>query len=179
MEATSLLDESIVVEKQEGKHLIFQLEERGYGIPILTVNEIIGIMDITPIPKAPGFIKGIINLRGKIIPVMDLRLKFGMPEKAYDEQTCIIIVNVKFENTTRQIGVVVDIVSEVVDIPSSEIEAPPRYGTNEEEDFLSGIGKIKDKVVMLLDIEKVIYSEEIIGLLREKKDCVKTTERGV
>ena len=178
MEETSL-SPTAVVEKKEGKHLVFQLEERGYGIPILTVNEIIGIMDITPIPRAPGFIKGIINLRGKIIPVMDLRLKFGMLEKAYDEQTCIIIVNVKLENTTRQIGVVVDIVSEVVDIPASQIEPAPRYGTKHEEDFLSGIGKIKDKVVMLLDIENVIYSEEIVMLLEEKKASAISARKGV
>jgi len=178
MEATSLSQDVAVVEKREGKHLIFQLQERGYGIPILTVNEIIGIMDITPIPKAPSFIKGIINLRGKIIPVMDLRLKFGMPEKEYDEQTCIIIVNVTFENVVKQIGVVVDIVSEVVDIPATEIEPPPKYGTQREEDFLNGIGKVKDKVVMLLDIEKVIYSEEIIKLLTEKKDSIRNTEKG-
>ena len=178
MEATSLLQEA-VIENKEGKHLIFQLEERGYGIPILTVNEIIGIMDITPIPKAPQFIKGIINLRGKIIPVMDLRLKFGMPEKDYDEQTCIIIVNVRYESTIRQIGVVVDIVSEVVDIPASEIEAPPKYSTHDESDFLNGIGKIKDKVVMLLDIEKVIYSEEIIKILEEKKEITKAIAKGV
>lgn len=169
MVATSLLDESFLAEKKEGKHLIFQLEERGYGIPILTVNEIIGIMDITPIPRAPGFIKGVINLRGKIIPVMDLRLKFGMVEKEYDEQTCIIIVNVNLDNAVKQIGVVVDIVSEVVDIPASEIEAAPKYSTHDDEDFLNGIGKVKDKVVMLLDIEKVIYSEEIIEMLEEKE----------
>lgn len=178
MEATSPLGD-LAVEKKEGKHLIFQLEERGYGIPILTVNEIIGIMDITPIPRAPGFIKGIINLRGKIIPVMDLRLKFGMPEKAYDEQTCIIIVNIEFENAMKQIGVVVDIVSEVVDIPSSEIEAPPKYSSHDEGEFLIGIGKVKDKVVMLLDIERVIYFEEMFGLLDEKKDSTKNTGKGV
>jgi len=101
-----------------------------------------------------------------------------MPEKEYDEQTCIIIVNVTFENVVKQIGVVVDIVSEVVDIPATEIEPPPKYGTQREEDFLNGIGKVKDKVVMLLDIEKVIYSEEIIKLLTEKKDSIRNTEKG-
>ena len=179
MEATSLLNNSSLVEKKDGKHLIFQLEERGYGIPILTVNEIIGIMAITLIPRAPSFIKGIINLRGKIIPVMDLRLKFGMPEKEHTEETCIIIVNIRFENTTRQIGIVVDIVSEVVDIHETEIEPPPKYSTHDDENFLNGIGKVKDKVVMLLDIEKVIYTEEIIKLLEEKKEITKTTGKGV
>jgi len=173
------LSEDTVVEKKDGKHLIFQIDERGYGIPILTVNEIIGVMEVTPIPKAPSFIKGIINLRGKIIPVMDLRLKFGMDEKAYNEQTCIIIVNINIEEVVRQIGVVVDIVSEVVNILASDIEEAPKFGKRRGDDFLSGIGKIKDKVVMLLNIEKVIYTEEVIELLQEKKDSIKKTEKEV
>lgn len=160
-------DESKIL-PQDGKHLIFQLKDREYGVPILTVNEIIGIMKITPIPKTQDFIKGIINLRGKIIPVMDLRLKFQMPEKEYDEQTCIIIVNIQVGKITKQIGVIVDVVSEVFNIPTSEIEAPPKYSSTKEEDFLSGIGKIKDKIVMLLNIEKVIYSEEMIKVLSDK-----------
>lgn len=165
MEATSQLLSTDHVACQDGKHLIFQLEKRDYGIPILTVNEIIGIMSITPIPKSPEYVKGIINLRGKIIPIMDLRLKFGMPEKEHTEETCIIIVNIRYKDAIKQIGIVVDIVSEVVDIPSSEIEDPPEYGVGANQDCLSGIGKVKEQVVMLLNIEKVIYSEEVIGLL--------------
>lgn len=163
-QAETLLKEDLSVGKQDGKHLIFELAKRGYGIPILKVNEIIGIIDITPIPKSPAFIKGIINLRGKIIPIMDLRLKFGMPEKEYDKQTCIIIVNVSFGGIINQIGLIVDIVSEVFDIPVSEIEAPPKYGSDKEE-FLNGVGKVKGSVIMLLNIEKAIYSEDIIRLL--------------
>lgn len=168
MDTTSLLDEAFV-DNKEGKHLIFQLDGRDYGIPILTVNEIIGIMDVTPFPKAPVFIKGVINLRGKIIPVMDLRLKFGMVEKEYTAETCIIIVNIVFRNITKQIGVIVDVVSEVVDIPVSEIEEPPKYGIQDEQVFLSGVGKIKGKVAMLLNVEKVIYSEEMASFLTEEK----------
>lgn len=164
-EKLSVLENSSL-EKKDGKHLIFELAGRGYGISILKVNEIMGIIDVTPIPKSPKFIKGIINLRSKIIPIMDLRLKFGMPEKEYDKQTCIIIVNVSFEGINHQIGLIVDIVSEVFDIPLSEIEEPPKYGSD-KEDFLSGVGKVKGKVVMLLDIEKAIHSEEIIQLLKK------------
>lgn len=167
MQETELKKAPAPTGKQEGKHLIFLLGERDYGIPILEVSEINGLMDITPVPKTPDFIKGVINLRGKIIPVMDLRLKFGMPEKEYDEQTCIIIVNIPVGNTKKQMGIVVDIVSEVFDIPPSEIEAPPNYGAQSEDGFLNGIGKIKGKVVMLLNIEKVVYSEELYGLLSE------------
>lgn len=173
------LKEASSVKIQEGKHLVFLLEERGYGIPILEVSEINGLMDITPVPKTPNFIKGVINLRGKIIPVMDLRLKFGMPEKAYDEQTCIIIVNISTNNAKKQIGVIVDTVSEVFNIPGSEIEAPPSYGTQADDGFLNGIGKVKDKVVMLLNIDKVVYSEEIIKLLSDEEDNTKKTKKGV
>lgn len=170
MEKIVSLESSIIEEAQEGKHLIFQLDGRDYGIPILTVNEIIGIMPITPIPKAPNFVKGIINLRGKIVPIMDLRLKFGMVEKEHTEQTCIIIVNTFLKESTKQVGVVVDIVSEVVDIPLSEIEPAPQYSNECGQDFIKGVGKVKDQVVMLLNIGKVIYSDEMNDLLVVKSE---------
>lgn len=172
MDATTTLD-GTTVEKQDGKHLVFLLGGASYGIPILTVLDINGLMEITPIPKTPEFIKGVINLRGKVIPVMDLRLKFGMPEKEYDKQTCIIIVNVSVKGKDKQIGVLVDTVSEVFDIPLTEIEAPPEYGTHAEEGFINGIGKVKGKLVVLLNIEKVLHTDEIIKLLDKK------TEEGV
>lgn len=172
MDGATTLD-GTAVEKQDGKHLVFLLGGASYGIPILTVLDINGLMEITPIPKTPEFIKGVINLRGKVIPVMDLRLKFGMPEKEYDKQTCIIIVNVFVNGKDKQIGVLVDTVSEVFDIPLTEIEAPPEYGANAEEGFINGIGKVKGKLVVLLNIEKVLHSDEIIKLLD------KNTEEGV
>ena len=175
MDANFLLNESLPLDMQDGKHLVFQLGEGGYGIPILEVSEINGLMAITPIPKTPKYIKGVINLRGKIIPVMDLRLKFDMPEKEYDERTCIIIVSTSVGSSKKQIGIVVDVVSEVFDIPLSEIEAPPQYGTHCEEDFLNGIGKVKGQVVMLLNIEKVVYSEDIIKLL-DRTDSIQKKE---
>lgn len=172
MDGATTLD-GTAVEKQDGKHLVFLLGGASYGIPILTVLDINGLMEITPIPKTPEFIKGVINLRGKVIPVMDLRLKFGMPAKEYDKQTCIIIVNVSVGGKDKQIGVLVDTVSEVFDIPLTEIEAPPEYGTHSEEGFINGIGKVKGKLVVLLNIEKVLHSDEIIKLLD------KNTEEGV
>lgn len=167
MESNSLL-KSPNVERQDGKHLVFLLGGNSYGIPILEVSEINEVMEITPIPKAPAYIKGIINLRGKVIPVMDLRLKLGMPQKDYDAETCIIIVNLSIEDNSKQVGVVVDTVSEVFDIPLSEIDNPPDYGSQEENELLSGIGKIKGKIVMLLDVKKVVHSKEIIQLLSDK-----------
>lgn len=150
---------------QEEKFLMFYLDEEHYGIPILKVNEIIGLMEITHIPKTPEFIKGIINLRGKIIPIMDLRLKFEMPERAYDEQTCIIIVEMFINDKKKFIGVVVDKVAEVVNVYESDIELPPQYGQDECNNFLTGVGKVKDKVVMLLDIEAIINYNDIVHFL--------------
>jgi len=153
------------VEIQEGKHLTFSLGKEEYGIPILKVKEIIGMMEITHVPQTPDFIKGVINLRGKIIPIMDLRLKFKMPEKEYNERTCIIVVEVATNEAKMLMGIVVDTVSEVLNIQGSEIEPPPQYSNNKiESGFLTGLGKVKGKVVMLLNIESIINCEEMITL---------------
>jgi purine-binding chemotaxis protein CheW len=168
METTSSIKDAIV-EKQDGKHLVFLLGGSSYGIPILEVSDINGLLEITSIPKTPDFIKGVINLRGKVIPVMDLRLKFGMPEKEYDKLTCIIIVNLSINNKAKQMGVIVDTVSEVFDIPLSEIEDPPSYGSDVDDDFLNGIGKVKGKLVVLLNIAKVLHSDDVIELLTENE----------
>lgn len=153
------------MESQDGKYLTFFLGNENYGIPILQVKEIIEMMEITQVPKTLDFIKGIINLRGKIIPIMELRLKFGMETVEYTEKTCIIVVEVSINNTIRQMGIVVDTVSEVLNIEDKEIESALDYGANVEGDFLTGIGKAKDKVVMLLNIDKIINYEEMIELL--------------
>lgn len=152
---------------EEEKYLMFLLDEEHYGIPILKVNEIIGLMEITSIPRTPDFMKGIINLRGKIIPIIDLRLKFKMHEKAYDEQTCIIIVEIPIHGKTNFIGIVVDKVAEVVNVYGKDIELPPRYGQECEDDFLIGVGKVKDKVVMLLNIEVIVNCPELVSLIKE------------
>lgn len=147
------------------KLLTFSLGEEGYGVSILKVKEIIGMLDITPVPRTPDFIKGVINLRGKIIPIMDLRIKFGMDEQTYDERTCIIVVEVDVKGTQKLLGVVVDMVSEVVTIAQEQVEPPPEYGTALDNNFILGIGKIKDRVIIILDIEAVFLCEEIIKML--------------
>jgi purine-binding chemotaxis protein CheW len=147
------------------KLLTFSLGNEGYGVSILKVKEIIGMLDITPVPKTPEFIKGVINLRGKIIPVMDLRLKFGMEEKEYNERTCIIVVEINVNEKQRLLGVVVDMVSEVVTVNDDQIEPPPEYGTKVGNDFILGIGKIKDRVVIILDIDEVFLCEEVLKML--------------
>lgn len=161
--------------KEEEKYLMFMLDEEFYGIPILKVNEIIGLMEITSIPRTPDFMKGIINLRGKIIPVIDLRLKFKMNERAYDEQTCTIIVEIQMHGSKQFVGVVVDKVAEVVNIYGKDIELPPQYGQESEEDFLIGVGKVKEKVVMLLDIEAIVNCQELINIIKNntKKETTK------
>lgn len=157
-------------EIKSSMYLVFQLDGKSYGIPILKIDGIIGLMEITPLPKTPKSIKGVINLRGQIIPIVDLRLKFEMSEKEYNEQTCIIVVNVCINNSSKLIGLVVDIVSEVFDIPISEIEPPPNYGQTTKYNFLTGIGKMKEKVVMLLDIEKIINADEAEFISTEIKN---------
>lgn len=148
------------------KLLIFALGAEGYGVSILKVKEIIGMLDITPVPRTPDFIKGVINLRGKIIPIMDLRMKFGMDQKEYDERTCIIVIEVNIHGAQKLLGVVVDMVSEVVTISQEQIEPPPEYGgAGLDHNFILGIGKIKDRVVIILDIEDVFMCEEVLKML--------------
>ncbi len=152
------------------KLLTFSLGSEGYGVSILKVKEIIGMMEITPVPKTPEFIKGVINLRGKIIPVMDLRLKFGMDAKEYNERTCIIVAEILIKGVQKLLGVVVDMVSEVVTISDGQVEPPPEYGTNVEHNSILGIGKIKDRVVIILDIDEVFQCEEVVKMLDNAKE---------
>lgn len=150
------------MEQLGGKYLTFALGKEEYGIPIQRVKEIIGMMEITGVPRTPDFIKGVINLRGKIIPLMDLRLKFGLPERPYSERTCIIVVEVASgeERGVRMMSIAVDMVSEVVNIADGDVEQPPRYGNGVDIRFLRGMGKVKGKVVMLLDMDRVLSAEE-------------------
>ncbi len=142
---------------REGKYLTFVLSNEEYGIEILKVREIIGLMDITSVPQAPAYMKGVINLRGKVIPVIDLRLKFSMSENDHTEETCTIVVEVS--NTL--IGIIVDSVSEVSDIGSEEIQETPNLGQNLDTNFIMGMGKLKEKLIILLDIDKVLSAEEL------------------
>ncbi|MDX2182937.1 MAG: chemotaxis protein CheW [Gemmatimonadaceae bacterium] len=138
-----------------GKFLTFFLGGEEYGVQILRVQEIIGLLPITRVPRLPGFIRGVVNLRGKVIPIVDLRAKFGLAETETAE-TCIIVVAIRGVH----IGVVVDRVSEVADIAGAEIEDAPDFGASVETEFLLGIGKAHGKVRLLLDIERVLSSEE-------------------
>ncbi len=145
------------VSGHEGKFLTFALSNEEYGIEILKVREIMGIMEITPVPQTPDYMKGVINLRGKVIPIIDLRLKFAMPEVEHTKETCIIVAEVG----TAQVGVIVDSVSEVTDIKGEDIEEAPSFGQGIDTNFIMGLGKTKKKIVILLDIEKVLETEEL------------------
>jgi purine-binding chemotaxis protein CheW len=144
-----------------GKYLTFTLENEEYGIGILKVKEIIGMMSITSVPRTPEFVKGVINLRGKVIPVLDLRLKFNMGEIPYTDRTCIIVVEIDSDSTTVLIGIVVDAVSEVLNIKESNIEDTPTFGTNLNTDYILGMAKTEGSVKILLDIDKVLNQQEI------------------
>ncbi len=147
-----------------GKYLTFSLSDEEYGIGILKVKEIIGMMAITSVPRTPEFVKGVINLRGKVIPVMDLRLKFSMESIPYSERTCIIVVEVDSHESTVPIGIVVDSVSEVLNINEIEIEETPTFGTSLKTEYILGMAKIEGGVKILLDIDKVLSTEEIKAL---------------
>ncbi len=143
-----------------GKFLTFFLAGEEYGIEILSVHEIIGMMPITSVPGTPDYICGIINLRGKIIPIVDLRRKFGMESKAQTSETCIIVVHVQ----GVEVGTVVDRVSEVLNIAAGDIEPPPSFGKDVNTDYILGIGKSQSKVKILLNIDRVIATEQIVQL---------------
>jgi purine-binding chemotaxis protein CheW len=151
-----------------GKYLTFKLAGEEYGLEILKVREIIGLMDITAVPRTPEFIKGVINLRGKVIPVVDLRLKFGMQSAEHTAETCIIVVHVG----EVEMGIVVDKVSEVLNIATEAIEGTPSFGANVDTEFILGMGKVSGRVSILLDIDKVLAGsdmETIAGIARQGK----------
>ena len=148
-----------VAETRAGKYLTFVLNEEQYGVEILKVREILGLLPITPVPQTPHFVKGVINLRGKVIPVVDTRLKFNMPEIEHTNETCIIVVDV---NSTMM-GMIVDTVKEVMDIREEQIEDPPSFGASTDNGLIRGLGKVNDQVKILLNIDKVLGDLELSG----------------
>ncbi|MCE5279993.1 MAG: chemotaxis protein CheW [Planctomycetaceae bacterium] len=155
--------EAVHVRERAGKYLTFFLAEEEYGLEILRVREIIGMMDITAVPRTPEHVKGVINLRGKVIPVIDLRLKFSMPSVEQTEQTCIIVVDVG----RIEMGIMVDKVSEVLDIGAAEIEDTPSFGLDVDTEFILGMGKTNGKVTILLDITRVLSGSEAAGVVEQ------------
>ena len=142
---------------QKDKFLTFQVGTEEFGISIRHVTEIIGLQKITDVPDMPDFIKGVINLRGKVIPVMDVRSRFKLESREYDDRTCIVVVNIK----DKSVGLVVDRVSEVADIPESRIEPPAQIGSGTASRYIQGMGKIGEEVKILLDVDRLLYEDEL------------------
>ena len=154
------------IPEREGKYLTFSLAGEEYGIGILKVKEIIGMMNITPVPQTPEFVKGVINLRGKVIPVVDLRLRFALEAAAYTERTCIIVVEVAGQSGSVMMGIVVDAVSEVLNIRGADIENTPAFGVRLNTDFILGMAKAAGGIKILLDIDRVLSSEDLVAVRR-------------
>ncbi len=146
-----------------GKYLTFTLGNEEYGVPVLKVREIIKVMDITPVPQMPDHVLGVINLRGKVIPVIDLRRKFGFAGTEYSERTCIIVADVDLTPARVMMGIVVDSVSEVLNVTEAEIDETPDFGGQHTTDYMLGLAKVKNSVKILLDLDRVLGSEGPLG----------------
>lgn len=151
-----------------GKYLTFSLAGEEYGIGILKIKEIIGMLSITTVPQTPDFVKGVINLRGKVIPVIDLRLRFGMEPMEYTDRTCTVVVEIEGTSSPVLMGIVVDSVSEVLNIKSEEIEDAPSFGTRLNTESILGMAKLEGSVKILLDIDRVLDVEKM-GLGEEAR----------
>lgn len=150
--------------RRAGKYLIFNLGMEEFGTEVLKVREIMGLQDITAIPQVPAYVKGVINLRGKVIPVIDLRLKFGMEPQEYTPRTCIVVMRTLQAEEDLMIGMIVDGVVEVLNLMASDIEDTPDFGPGVDTPFLTGMAKVKGKVKILLDIDQVLSTTELQGL---------------
>ncbi len=155
------IEQKIKAKADAGKYLTFSLGKENYGFEILKVREIIGMMNITMVPQVPEYVKGVINLRGKVIPVINLRLKFGMDEIDNDAETCIIVVTLD----DVLVGVIVDRVNVVYDIDQENIEQTTNLGSQEVQDFIKGIGKSDDRVTLLLDIDTIVGDDSFQDLM--------------
>jgi len=161
-ELSETMDQTVkAMADREGKYLTFALGGEEYGIGILKIREIIGIMPITSDPRTPEAVKGVINLRGKVIPIIDLRVRFGMEPMEYTDRTCIIVVEINAQDSTIQIGAIVDTVSEVLNIKAEDIVDTPAFGTSLDTEYILGMAKVSGGIKILLDIDRALNSEEI------------------
>ena len=158
--ASAVKENQSIKDSRVGKYLTFFLASEEYGVEILKVQEIIGRMPITPVPLTSKYIRGVINLRGKIHPIMDLKIKFGMDETQMTDETCIIVI----KTSTLMMGILVDKVSEVVNVGSGDIEDTPSFGAEVNTEYLLGVGKAGGRVRLLLDIEKIITASDVIKM---------------
>lgn len=162
-ESSSATEKSLTADLKAlaGKYLTFRLGTEVYGLEILKVQEIIGIMSITSVPRTPDYVRGVINLRGRVIPVIELRKKFDLETVEDNERTCIIVVQVSSSSGPITMGILVDEVSEVVDVKLEQIEPAPAFGSSIDTAFILAMGKIGDHVVILLDVDRVLTFGEL------------------
>lgn len=160
------MDTALETRAKPGKYLTFALGPEEFGLEILKVREIIGYMDITAVPQTPEYIRGVINLRGQVIPVVDLRAKFAMQSEERTPQTCIIVVETRHGAQKFNTGIVVDRVRDVLDITAGQIEDAPSFGASVETDFVLSMAKIAESVKILLDIDRVLGSTDLTALRR-------------
>jgi purine-binding chemotaxis protein CheW len=156
--------QTAVVQKEEAQYLTFLLGSEMFAIDILGIKEIIEYGSLTSVPMMPEFIRGVINLRGAVVPVVDLSARFGRAASAVTRRSCIVIIEAVNQEDAQDIGVLVDAVSEVLEIPAAEIEPAPSFGANIRADFISGMGKVKDKFVIILDADRVLSVSEMAML---------------
>lgn len=162
MSEATLIDQAArAMSNRDGKYLTFRLADEEYGVSILKIKEIIEVMPITTVPQTPEFVKGVINLRGKVIPVITLRKKFGMEEAEYTDKTCIVVVEILINAEKVQIGIVVDTVSEVLNIKEEDVEDTPTFGTKLNIKYILGMAKLEGGVKILLDIDRVLSADEL------------------
>ena len=155
------------LQAQAGKYLAFTLGRESYGLPVLKVREIIRLVAITPVPQMPAHIRGVINLRGKIVPVVDLRIRFGLAVAESSESTCIVVVQVKLAaGGVMHMGLIVDGVEEVINFAAADLEATPDFGMKVDTDYLLGMAKVKGRVIALLDIDRVVGATDVENMQR-------------
>jgi purine-binding chemotaxis protein CheW len=159
-----------------GKYLVFHLGREHFGIQVLKVREIMGLQDITAVPHTSTFVKGVFNLRGKVIPVIDLRLRFHMPEIEYSPRTCIIVVSLLGKDDPIPMGLVVDGVVEVINIAEADIEATPTFGSELDTSYLLGIAKIRGEVRLLLDIDQALKVEQFEAFAKLSEPVASSTD---
>jgi purine-binding chemotaxis protein CheW len=162
--ATLPTGRTVAVRKNDGKYLTFALAHEEYGLEILKVREIVGYIEVTAVPQTPGHIKGVVNLRGQVIPVVDLRAKFGMATAEVTDETCIIVVEIAERGRKFSTGIVVDRVQEVLDISGADIEEAPEFDASVDTDFILGMAKVGESVKILLNIDKVLRGNDAGGL---------------
>ncbi|MBF0265631.1 MAG: chemotaxis protein CheW [Gammaproteobacteria bacterium] len=161
MSGETKVDDIDVSSVESDQHLTFVLSEEEFAIPVITIKEIIEYGHLTNVPMVPEFIHGVVNLRGNVVPVLSLASKFGLENKEINKRTCIIILDAKVEDEVVVMGVIVDKVLQVIEIPEADIEPPPSLGATIRTDFIKGMGKIDDNFIVILDILRVLSAEEI------------------